>query len=371
MATDIIGSLFGVNPQAYQQAQQKQAFNQDFQAVQLDPLQQANLALRQGGRGIGQLAGGLMGMQDPELAKVSQIKQLASQFNLQTPEGLRQFSTAIQPFAPEESMRAAQVADEREKSVMGLQKTKADITKAELSAAQEEKLRAELAGLGPNATDEQVINVVTKYGSPDKILQVLQRSQDAKLRRAEIAAGKGEKPPKPLSAGLQKSEDADLAKIDNLTAQSEALLPSIANLTKNEKGVRALDLNPSKIALYSAQNLLGNSSEESRKYAALKSAVDTAVNLQVSNEKGVQTDKDVLRFANALIAAYGKYDSEATLDALKNFNKATLNAKKNTEKIIQSRRKQQNVDPYEFAPSTTAAPAQTTEVDFSTLPKRK
>jgi hypothetical protein len=371
MATDIIGSLFGVNPAAYQQAQQKQAFNQDFQAVQLDPLQQANLALRQGGRGVGQLAGGLLGLQDPELAKVSQIKQLSSQFNLADPQGLRDFGNAIKTFAPQEAMQAIAAADEREKSSLGLQKTKADITKAELSAAQEEKLRAELAGLGPNATDEQVINVVTKYGSPDKILQVLQRSQDAKLRRAEIAAGKGEKPPKPLSAGLQKSEDADLAKIDNLTAQSEALLPSIANLTKNEKGVRALDLNPSKIALYSAQNLLGNSSEESRKYAALKSAVDTAVNLQVSNEKGVQTDKDVLRFANALIAAYGKYDSEATLDALKNFNNAVLKAKNKTEGIIQSRRKSQKVEPYEFAPSTTAAPAQTTEVDFSTLPKRK
>jgi len=353
MATDIIGSLFGVNPAAYQQAQQNRAYNQDFQAVQLDPLQQANLALRQGGRGLGQVAGGLMGMQDPELAKVSQIKQLSSQFNLADPQGLRDFGNAIKTFAPQEAMQAIAAADEREKSALGLQKTKADITKAELSASQEEKLRAELAGLGPNATDEQVINVVTKYGSPDKILQVLQRSQDAKLRRAEIAAGKGEKPPKPLSAGLQKSEDADLAKIDNLTAQSEALLPSIANLTKNEKGVRALDLNPSKIALYSAQNLLGNSSEESRKYAALKSAVDTAVNLQVSNEKGVQTDKDVLRFANALIAAYGKYDSEATLDALKNFNNAVLKAKTKTEGIIQSRRKSQKVEPYEFAPSTT------------------
>ena len=114
MATDIVGSLFGVNPTAYQLAQQKQAYNQDYQAVQLDPLQQANLALRQGGRGLGQLAGGLMGMEDPELAKASQIKQIASQFDLSSPDGLRQFSSAIRSFAPAEAIKAAQVADERE-----------------------------------------------------------------------------------------------------------------------------------------------------------------------------------------------------------------------------------------------------------------
>lgn len=112
MATDIIGSLFGVNPQAYQQAQQKQAYAQDYQAVQLDPLQQANLALRQGGRGLGQVAGGLMGIEDPELAKASKIKQLASQFDLNSSEGLRQLANSIKDFAPQEAMLAAKRADE-------------------------------------------------------------------------------------------------------------------------------------------------------------------------------------------------------------------------------------------------------------------
>jgi hypothetical protein len=280
---------------------------------------------------------------------------------------MREFARALQQDAPNEAMMAAKRADEMETSGLNIEKTKSGIAKAEMSAAQEEKLRAELSALPPNASEQDVISIVTKYGSPDKILQVLQRSQDAKLRRAEIAATKGAAPAKPLSAGLQKSEDADLAKIDNLTAQANALAPSIQNLTKNEKGVRALELNPSKIALYSAQNLVGNSSPESLKYAALKSAVDTAVNLQVSNEKGVQTDKDVLRFANALIAAYGKFDSEATLEALKNFNNATLKAKKNTENIIQSRRKQQKVDPYEFAPETTPTTQPAAEKKTRTL----
>jgi hypothetical protein len=345
MATDIVGSLFGVNPQAYQQARDKLAYSQDYQAVSLDPLQQANLALRQGGRGLAQVAGGLMGMEDPELAKASQIKQLSSKFDLQTPEGLRQFSAALQPFAPEEAIRAAQVADEREKTGLGLQKTKADITKAELSAAQEENLRKELSALPPNASEAQVIEIVRKYGSPDKILQVLQRSEDAKLRRAEIAAGKAAAPSKPLGASLQKSEDKDLEAIDTYIAQSEALGPSILNLTPDAKGVRKLNLSPLNNAKYMAQNAVGNSTDESRAYEALKSAVDTAVNLQVSAEKGVQTDKDVLRFANALVAAYGRNDSEASLQALKRYNEAIIKAKDRTAARIDQRRTSQKVEP--------------------------
>lgn len=370
MAENIVGNLFGVDPQQLMQQRQATDMSNAFRYAQLDPLQQAKMSIYQGGAGLTRAVGGLLGG-DAEMQKASKIQELSSQFDLSTPQGAREFGKALQPFAPVESMKAFTKADAMEQSQLTRQKTQADLTKAELSASQEEKLRAELAALPPNATDEQIINVVTKYGSADKILAILQRSQDAKLRRAEAAA-KGEKPPKSLSAGLQKSEDADLAKIDIYTAQSDALLPSITNLTKDEKGVRALDLNPSKIAVYVAQNLSGNSTAESRKYAALKSAVDTAVNLQVSAEKGVQTDRDVKRFADALIAAYGRFDSEATLEALKNYNNAVVTAKQKTQRIVQSRRKSQGVDQYDFTDvNAEAAPTTSNSVDFSTLPKRK
>jgi hypothetical protein len=369
MEEKIVSGLFGIDPQQLMRQRQATDAANAFRFAQLDPLERANMAIYQGSAGLARGVSGLLGG-DPELEKVSRLQQIGSQFDFTKPQGLREFGRAIQPFAPNESMMAIARADEMEKSGLGLQKTRADMAKAELSAANEEKLRGELAALGPNATDQQVIAVVQKYGSPDKILQVLSRKQEREDALAARRATAGEKPAKPLSSALQKSEDADLLKIDNLTAQSDALGPSIKNLTKDEKGVRALDLNPAKIATYTAQNFIGNSTEESRRYAALKSAVDTAVNLQVSAEKGVQTDRDVLRFANALIAAYGRFDSEATLEALKNYNAAVLTAKNKTQGIIQSRRKQQKVEPYEFASTDNAAPP-TKEVDFSTLPKRK
>lgn len=368
MADNIVGSLFGISPEQLMQQRQLRDVEQQIAAGRSAALPGSMMSpslapfyqqATQQGQLIGRGVGALLGAQDPELQKVTQIKQLSTQFDLSSPTGMRDFARSLQTQFPQESMMATARADEMEKSSLTRQKTQADITKADLSASQEEKLRAELSALPPNATEQDVISVVTKYGSPDKILQVLQRSQDAKLRRAEIAATKGTALSKPLGASLQKSEDKDLESIDTYTAQSEALKPSIANLTPNSEGVRKLELGPAKNAKYIAQNALGNSTPESRAYEGLKSAVDTAVNLQVSAEKGVQTDKDVLRFANALIAAYGRNDTQATLEALNRYNDAIEKAKTRTTQRIDQRRTSQNVEPLFGGQPTTqqAAPA--------------
>ena len=348
---EIVGSLFGVSPEQLMRQRQATDASNAFRFANLDPMQRAQMAIYQGSAGVARGVQGLLGG-DPELERVSQIKQLSTQFDLTTPEGARQFAQALQPFAPAEAMQAVREAERMETSGLTRKKTAADIqrtegliAKEELSSVQEEKLRAELSTLPPNATEQQILSVVTKYGSPDKILQVLTQSQDRQARIAAAAAGKAEAPPKPLAASLQKSEDKDIEAIDTYLAQGEALKPSILNLTPDAKGVRTLELGPAKNAKYIAQNALGNSTPESRAYEALKSAVDTAVNLQVSAEKGVQTDKDVLRFANALIAAYGRNDTAATLQALTRYNEAIEKAKTRTEARVDQRRISQKVEP--------------------------
>jgi hypothetical protein len=363
---EIISGLFGIDPVMLQRQQQALGSQRAFNYANLSGAEQGQYGLYVGGQLAGQAIQGLLGAQDPQMQKASMAKQLASQFDITTAAGLRQYAQALaQNGALDLAQLASVEADKREEAGLGLQrtrigiqKTEGDIAKAELSAANEEKLRAELAALPVNASEQQVIEVVRKYGSPDKILQILQRSQDAKLRRAEIASNKVAAPPKPLGASLQKSEDKDLEAIDTYTAQAEALAPSIANLTPNKEGIRKLNLSPVNNAKYMAQNAIGRSTEESRAYEGLKSAVDTAVNLQVSAEKGVQTDKDVLRFANALVAAYGRNDSEASLQALTRYNKAIETAKTKTASRIDQRRTSQNVEPL-FSGQQTPTQSQT------------
>ena len=159
------------------------------------------------------------------------------------------------------------------------------------------------------------------------------------------------KGPKTLAPSLQKEEDKELELVDSLTARETSLAPAIATLTPDPKtGKPPLELGPVNNLRYQAQNAAGNSSVESRNYAALQRAVQEATNLKTDAAKGVQTDKDVLRFANELIAAFGGNDTKTTLEALSNFSKSTAKAKENAQKRIDSRRKSQGVEPY-YGPS--------------------
>ena len=149
-----------------------------------------------------------------------------------------------------------------------------------------------------------------------------------------------------LPASLQKSEDEDLQAINSYKATQKELFSPLKALTPDPVTKKPmLELGPVQNLRYQAANLTGDSTEASRAYADLQSSVKNAVNLKVSAEKGVQTDKDVLRFADALIAAYGKNDTKATLEALKKFNDSIATAQENTIKLIEQRRKSQGVAP--------------------------
>jgi hypothetical protein len=245
MADNIVGGLFGLDPSGYdlqQRQQRQQEFNRDYQAVQLTPLEQSKLAILQGTRAFGRGVGSLLGVEDPQLQKVTAIKQLSSQFDLTSPAGIRDFARSLQGQFPQEAMMAAAKADEMEKSGLGLQKTRAEISKAELSATNEEKLRAELAALGPNASEQQVLSVVQKYGSPDKILQILTQSQDrrALLASRQAAAGAGVGPLTPA----QKAVDTKFSKEYNDFVTGGGSTTITKNLKMLDDAIKIIEAEP-------------------------------------------------------------------------------------------------------------------------------
>lgn len=123
---DIVNSLFGIDPAALQQQQQILDANQAYRFAQLDPLQRANMAIYQGGasigRGLNQLLGG-----DEQLNRATALRQLAGQFDLTTPEGLRQYAEAAAGIDPRVSAQAAAEAERR------------TLTQARITAALREK----------------------------------------------------------------------------------------------------------------------------------------------------------------------------------------------------------------------------------------
>jgi hypothetical protein len=88
MATDIVGSLFGVSPEMYQEERNRQGLKDAIAMAQLDPMQYANAAIQAGaGRAAGGFAG-LMGVEDPQMRLISQRNALARQIDMNDPESI-------------------------------------------------------------------------------------------------------------------------------------------------------------------------------------------------------------------------------------------------------------------------------------------
>jgi len=105
---DIVNSLFGVDPAALQQQRAATDFTQAFRFAQLDPLERANLAIYQGSAGLGRAANQLLGG-DEQLNRATKVRELSSQFDMTSSDGLRQFAQAVAPFAPDVLMRLSQL----------------------------------------------------------------------------------------------------------------------------------------------------------------------------------------------------------------------------------------------------------------------
>jgi len=96
MATDIVGSLFGISPEMYQQQMNRQALQDAVAMQRLSPLERAGALTQTGAYMAGQGVGGAFGIEDPMLKMVSTRNALARQFDINSPEGLTQFAQALQ-----------------------------------------------------------------------------------------------------------------------------------------------------------------------------------------------------------------------------------------------------------------------------------
>ena len=109
MATDIVQSLFGVTPQAYQQAQQDRMDAQALQYARLDPFQQANYAIGRGASGLAGAIGGALGGQDPELQRITMRQQIAGQIDFSDDESMKRGIAALAQSDPQGAMQLQQI----------------------------------------------------------------------------------------------------------------------------------------------------------------------------------------------------------------------------------------------------------------------
>jgi hypothetical protein len=116
MADNIVGGLFGVDPEQLMRQRQATDASNAYRFANLAPAEQAQYGAYVGGSQLGRAAIGLLGG-DPELEKISSIKQLSSQFDLTNPQGMRDFAGALQQIAPREAAMAAKRAGEMDLNI--------------------------------------------------------------------------------------------------------------------------------------------------------------------------------------------------------------------------------------------------------------
>jgi hypothetical protein len=184
MAESAMGGLFQT-PEMYQQDQITRQQEEAARYAQMAPMQRATYGTYMAGQQLGSGIAQLFGVQDPQLRMISQRNSLARQIDPNDPNSYMTVANlAAQGGDPQFAMSLAAAGQTALKDLASRRSSLATAQKTELAMQQEMELRAALAKLGPGATSEQILGVVAQYGSPDKVLAVLQGSADKAENRA-------------------------------------------------------------------------------------------------------------------------------------------------------------------------------------------
>lgn len=180
---NVVSNIFGLTPELYQQQrtaldiaqQQKAATMAAGPGTLLNPsLAPLYAQAAQQGQMFGRGVGGLLGIEDPQLAQIRDVQTMKQQFDVTSPEGLQEFAKALgQKGYTDLALQATTKANQ-------LMKSGAEAQTAKQKIDQEKLLREELNKLPETASDEDLLRVVRKFGTPDQVMKAVQASLDKK-----------------------------------------------------------------------------------------------------------------------------------------------------------------------------------------------
>lgn len=345
----------GLSPE---QAQAQIDEQRALQFANLNPQQRIASGIYQGITGIGRA----LGAKDPMLEQASQMRALAQQFDTTTAEGLMQYAQALQRAgniqgaqaaaaqAQQAMLRQEQLGETRAKA----EKARAEAGQKQLSIAQENKLRDELAKLPDDATDDDVAKIVRKYGDPDKILKSIETRQAAATARQERLDAREREIRLQTEGRIQVAQQmgANAAEVARIRADSAE---QIAQLRKDmQEGKQAKPAASDRKALAEAQGIIeqtqgtldrldgfakqiedgklkfglvrnlrsqaalatGRASEEDVEKDKFNRFVLEAANNLLLLAKGTQTEGDAQRARDQVVGALSKNDTNAVKAAL-------------------------------------------------------
>ena len=157
MASEIVGSLFGVTPELYQEQRDQMARQRAMQLARMAPLEQASYGAARAGQQLGGAFASAMGVEDPQMRLISLRNSLAKQFDLTTTDGLTQYAAALQQAG--DTQGAVGIASE-------LRKIRAEESKQSLQEAQAIKalMPPKLTGDERYIADLRVVESMVRAG---------------------------------------------------------------------------------------------------------------------------------------------------------------------------------------------------------------
>ena len=241
MATDMMTQLAtlvqgGMPPeQAIQYLRDAQA--QQFAQMPVQQQLAANV-----GKYAGRVGQGLLraaGVEDPMLAQASKMRDLATQFDTSTADGMMQYAKALQSVNPALAQQAAAKAQD-----MALTESKMTTERARQGqiGAQEQRAMAEakakeaqtskaaryeeaINALPPDATDADVEAVTRKFGKPEDVLKAVSRRQEVEAKKQaamELAREKAQ-----LEAAQKERDAAFKRELAAATAANRSALTGV------------------------------------------------------------------------------------------------------------------------------------------------
>jgi len=230
---EIVNSLFGIDPATLQQQRQTEDFARAYKFAQLDPMQQATMAIYQGSSGLGRNVSGFLGG-DEQLNRASRVRELAAQFDMANPGQVMAFAKEVAPFAPEVAQAAVKRANEMTTSILQQRKiiaeTDVKLREKTLPTSNLGKLVTErdaLIASGLPANDPRVIaydNAIKAEGTERGTKVALDLGGFAQLFAKKEAEAGG----KNVADQITKAQDALAAnsKVSRDIAEVERILPN-------------------------------------------------------------------------------------------------------------------------------------------------
>jgi len=271
MADDIVGGLFGVNPDMYQQQQQQQVFNRAVALQKLNPFQQAAVGLQEAGYNFGGALGGAMGGVDPQLQRISVLNAISKRIDQSNPESMLQGAKMLADAGfTQEALGLAQYARKANSELaLAQQRMKEGRAAATTNELKNATAAADLSGFEKGSPEyiqiiqDELLRLTTKPGKTDSIFANINPSDYTQESVRAFVASKnyGDLVPKAAKAdgsisAISPSDytPASLAafKLSNNYAD---LVPKTGKTDKLVAAINPSDYTPASIAAF---NISGN-----------------------------------------------------------------------------------------------------------------